>query len=116
MYNTPRAATCRAQTDCILWTLDRVSFKAIIVSASMQKRELFQSFLKQVPILESLTDMEIMTLADSLVEEKYDDDQKIFSQGESGDNFYIIKSGSATCTQVDSAGDEKVVANLKQGL
>ena len=52
MYNTPRAATCRAQTDCVLWTLDRVSFKAIIVSANMQKRELFQSFLKQVPILE----------------------------------------------------------------
>lgn len=115
MYNTPRAATCRAQTDCVLWTLDRVSFKVIIVSASMQKRELFESFLKQVPILESLTEMEIMTLADSLVEEKYTDDQKICSQGESGDFFYIIKSGSATCTQTDSTGEEKVVANLKVG-
>lgn len=115
MYNTPRAATCRAQTDCVLWTLDRVSFKVIIVSANMQKRELFESFLKQVPILESLTEMEIMTLADSLVEEKYTDDQKVCSQGDSGDFFYIIKSGNATCTQTDSGGEQKVVADLKVG-
>ena len=115
MYNTPRAATCRAQTDCVLWTLDRVSFKAIIVSANMQKRELFQGFLKQIPILESLTEMEIMTLADSLVEERYDDDQKVCCQGDSGDYFYIIKSGSAVCSQTDTNGEEKVVANLKVG-
>ena len=56
-----------------------------------------------------------MTLADSLVEEKYADNKKICSQGDSGDYFYIIKSGTAVCSQVDSVGDDKVVANLKVG-
>jgi CRP-like cAMP-binding protein len=27
LYNAPRAATCRANTDCVLWTLDRLSFR-----------------------------------------------------------------------------------------
>lgn len=33
MYNAPRAATCRAQTQCKLWALDRISFKVIVVAA-----------------------------------------------------------------------------------
>lgn len=27
LYGSPRAATCRAATDCVLWTLDRLSFR-----------------------------------------------------------------------------------------
>ena len=116
LYNTPRAATCRAKTDCVVWTLDRISFNAIVVSAAMLKREMYQNFLKHVPILETLTDMEIMTLADSLVEEKFDHNDKVCTQGEEGHHFYIIKSGSAICTQYDEeTDDEKIVANLTSG-
>lgn len=115
MYNAPRAATCRAQTECKLWALDRVSFKVIVVAAAMQKRELYVGFLKQVPILESLTDMEIMTLADSLAEEKFNDEGVICRQGDAGDYFYIVKEGTAICTQKDANGVDKVVATLNSG-
>lgn len=115
MYNAPRAATCRAQTECKLWALDRVSFKVIVVAAAMQKREMYVGFLKNVPILESLTEMEIMTLADSLAEEKYQDGQVICNQGDSGDYFYIVKDGVAVCTQKDSTGKDKEVARLSSG-
>lgn len=115
MYNAPRAATCRAQSECKLWALDRVSFKVIVVAAAMQKRELYVGFLKQVPILASLTEMEIMTLADSLAEERYHDEQVVCHQGDAGDYFYIIKEGTAICTQKDATGGDKVVATLKSG-
>lgn len=115
MYNAPRAATCRAQTECKLWALDRVSFKVIVVAAAMQKRETYVGFLKNVPILQSLTEMEIMTLADSLAEEKYNDGQVICNQGDSGDYFYIVKDGTAVCTQKDSNGRDKEVARLSSG-
>jgi cAMP-dependent protein kinase regulator len=115
MYNAPRAATCRAQVDCKLWALDRVSFKVIVVAAAMQKRETYKGFLQQVPLLESLTEMEIMTLADSLAEEKYEDGKVICTQGEEGDYFYIVKEGTAVCYQADSNGGQKVVATLQQG-
>jgi len=115
MYNAPRAATCRAQGTVKLWALDRVSFKCIVVAAAMQKREVYKGFLQQVPILESLTEMEIMTLADSLAEEKFTDGQTICTQGEEGDYFYIVKEGTAVCTQVDATGKDKVVATLTSG-
>lgn len=69
----------------------------------------------QVPILESLTEMEVLTLADSLAEETYTDGTTICQQGEEGNYFYIIKDGKADCFQVDAAGDERLVASLNAG-
>lgn len=115
MYNAPRAATCRAQTECKLWALDRVSFKVIVVAATMRKRDLFVGFLQKVPILESLTEMEILTLADSMAEEKYNDGEVVCYQGDPGDYFYIIRDGAAICTQTDENRQEKVVADLDKG-
>eukprot|EP00607_Mallomonas_marina_P007589 CAMPEP_0182421054 /NCGR_PEP_ID=MMETSP1167-20130531/6252_1 /TAXON_ID=2988 /ORGANISM="Mallomonas Sp, Strain CCMP3275" /LENGTH=342 /DNA_ID=CAMNT_0024597791 /DNA_START=130 /DNA_END=1155 /DNA_ORIENTATION=- len=109
MYHAPRAATCVATTECRLWSLDRISFKVIVVAAAMHKRELYQQFLLQVPVLESLTEMEIMTLADALADEDYEDGETICTQGDAGDYFYIVKEGEAVCTQVDGVGNQKEV-------
>ncbi|KAJ1438349.1 cyclic nucleotide-binding-like protein [Ochromonadaceae sp. CCMP2298] len=115
MYNAPRAATCRVSKEAKLWALDRVSFKVIVVAAAMQKRETYKAFLTGVPILESLNEMEVLTLADSLAEETYQDGATICTQGEEGNYFYIVKDGEAECTQADASGAQKVVASLKSG-
>lgn len=78
----------------------------IVVAAAMQKREKYKNFLSNVPILESLTEMEVMTLADSLAEESYSDGSEICKQGDEGNYFYIILQGTAACFQVDAAGNE----------
>ena len=106
MYNAPRAATCRVNKTAKLWALDRVSFKVIVVAAAMQKREKYKNFLSKVPILESLTEMEVMTLADSLAEETYPDGSIICKQGDEGHYFYIILQGAAACFQIDATGNE----------
>jgi len=116
LYNAPRAATCRVNTAAKLWVLDRVAFKVIVVSAAMQKREKYKSFLRQVAVLESLSEWEMLTLADSLVEETYQDGYTICKQGEEGNDFYIIKEGLALCFQTDEAtGEEALVATLSKG-
>lgn len=115
MYNAPRAATCRAQTSCKLWALDRISFKVIVVAAAMLKREQYMGFLKKVPLLEQLSEMELSTLADSLAEEKFNDGDTIFKQGDDGDFFYVVKEGVAICSQKDAAGQSKIVATLNEG-
>ena len=35
LYNTPRAATITATTECILWSLDRETFNHVIKGAAM---------------------------------------------------------------------------------
>lgn len=115
MYNAPRAATCRCSTDCKLWALDRTSFKVIVVAATMIKREMYQGFLQKVPILTSLNEGEVMTLADSLAEEKYPSGSTVCTQGEEGNYFYIIKEGKAVCSVTDAAGASTDVATLESG-
>lgn len=117
LYNAPRAATCRASGSAKMWVLDRVSFKVIVVSAAMQKREKYKSFLRQVAVLAPLSELEMLTLADSLAEETYQDGYTVCKQGEAGNDFYIIKDGVALCYQkdADSGEEEALVATLSKG-
>ena len=115
MYNAPRAATCTAQNDCKLWTLDRNSFRLIVVAAAMQKRETYHAFLARVPILQTLTEMEMMAFADALQEEEYQDGQVVCNEGEDGDYFYIIKDGIALCSQIARNKNHNIVATLTTG-
>lgn len=81
----------------------------------MLKREQYMGFLKKVPLLEQLSEMELSTLADSLAEEKYNDGDTVMRQGDDGDFFYVVKEGVAVCSQKDAAGQSKIVATLKDG-
>ena len=38
MYGSPRAATIRAKSDCVLWSIDRKAFKGI-TGSHKQKRD-----------------------------------------------------------------------------
>eukprot|EP01036_Dinobryon_divergens_P028184 gene28185-37087_t len=116
LYNAPRAATCRARGSAKLWVLDRVTFKVIVVSAAIQRREKTKSLLRQVAVLAPLSDLEMLTLADSFAEETYADGYTVCKQGEDGNDFYLIKEGLALCFQDDDeTGEETLVATLSKG-
>jgi cAMP-dependent protein kinase regulator len=45
LYNAPRAATIIADTDALLWSLDRSTFTHIVKGAASKKREKYEAFL-----------------------------------------------------------------------
>mmetsp|Transcript_62175 Transcript_62175/g.73647 ORF Transcript_62175/g.73647 Transcript_62175/m.73647 type:complete len:251 (-) Transcript_62175:168-920(-) len=99
MYNSPRAATCVAKTNVKLWALDRVSFKIILMQTTISKRNIHKGFLRQIPLLSQLTEYEVLTIADSLVEEQFEDGDVVCHEGDEGNKFYIIKDGEAVCSK-----------------
>ncbi|SCU81450.1 LANO_0B03136g1_1 [Lachancea nothofagi CBS 11611] len=111
MYNSPRAATVLAATDCVLWALDRLTFRRILLGGSFKKRILYDEFLKSMPVLHSLTTYDRAKLADALDTEIYQPGQIIIREGDSGDNFYFIEFGEA---EVSKEG-QGIIAHLKQG-
>eukprot|EP00752_Nemacystus_decipiens_P010120 g9019.t2 len=115
MYSTPRTATCKAVTKARLWALDRISFKVILQATTTARRTQHKSFLESVPTLEQLTEYEILTIADALVEDSYEDGDVICTQGEVGDAFYIIKKGAASVIQTDALGESQEIAHLDTG-
>ncbi|RKO95079.1 camp-binding domain-like protein, partial [Caulochytrium protostelioides] len=48
MYNAPRAATVRCTSDCVLWALDRVTFRRILMENTSRKRRMYEGFLEEV--------------------------------------------------------------------
>ena len=87
----------RAKTDCVLFAVDRITFKFILMDTTTKKRNLYDSFLKNVPILATLTEYERSTISDALTEATFGDGETIISQGEAGDAFYIVQEGEVVC-------------------
>jgi len=113
IYNTPRAATVKATSDCTLWRIDRITYRKIIMGAQMRKRKLYDSFLEKVPILATLQKYERLTVADALEPANFADSQVIIREGDPGDTFYIIVEGQVVVSkQSPDAGPESEVARL----
>ena len=97
MYNAPRAATIvSASKGGLLWALDRLTFRRILMDNAFQKRKMYEGFLEEVPLLASLKPYERSKIADALETVKYGAGDKIITEGEPGDAFYLLESGEAT--------------------
>eukprot|EP00931_Biecheleriopsis_adriatica_P025916 TRINITY_DN1581_c1_g1_i1.p1 TRINITY_DN1581_c1_g1~~TRINITY_DN1581_c1_g1_i1.p1 ORF type:complete len:407 (-),score=98.67 TRINITY_DN1581_c1_g1_i1:61-1281(-) len=94
LYNCPRAATVVAKDECVCWQLDRESFNHVVKGSAMKRREKYQNFLKTVTLISSLDEYERSQIADALVQETFKSGDKIVTQGEPGDKFYILEEGA----------------------
>ncbi|KAK3277079.1 hypothetical protein CYMTET_14881 [Cymbomonas tetramitiformis] len=93
LYNAPRAATVKAETECVTWAMDRATFRAIVVESTQRTRQLHEQFLEDVPLLSSLTRDERCALADVLSPEYFEEGAEIIKQGDEGTKFFILESG-----------------------
>lgn len=112
MYNSPRAATVISTEPSTLWALERVTFRRILMDSAFQRRQMYESFLSEVKLLESLTDYERSKIADALHTEKYPPQHTIIKEGDVGESFFLIESGEA---EVFKDGQQGPVNHLKKG-
>lgn len=95
LYNAPRAASVKAETDCLLWSINRDTFNATVKDAAAKKRDRYRLFLKSVATFDKLDDFDIDKISDAIKAESYKKDDKIITEGEMGKTFYILEEGSA---------------------
>jgi len=119
MYGHPRAASVLAIEPSTLWSLDRITFRTIILKAAHRRRTMYEQFLSTVTLLSSLDAPERSKIADALVSSVYVDGEAVVRQGEMGDTFFFVEEGEAlvTKTQQTESGDvrEVQVGHLKKG-
>jgi len=116
LYNAPRAASIKAEEDCILYTLDRECFNHIVKDAAAKRRERYEEFLSGVEILSSMDAYERSQISDALKSETFDAGAFVVEQGATGNNFYIIEEGEAVATKVFTEGQAaQEVMSYKKG-
>jgi CRP-like cAMP-binding protein len=106
LYNTPRAATVKATSAAKLWCLERSTYNAIIQHYKRQQAERYVEYLKNVSCkatagdtdlnLKNLSPAELQQLAEAMEDETFNKGDVIIRQGEKGDDFYIIATGSVS--------------------
>lgn len=104
LYNCPRAASVQACEESTLWQLDRETFNHIVRHAAMTRRQRREAFLESIPMLETLTEVQRSTLADSLHEEHAAAGAFVICQGDEGDRIYIVEEGELVAQKMGPDG------------
>jgi cAMP-dependent protein kinase regulator len=110
MYNQPRSATIIANSDGILWVMGRQTFRKLVLKHAFRKRRLYENFLRDLDILQSLTDYERSNVADALLPIDVKQDEIIIRQGDQGDRMFFIEDG-----QCDVYMNDKFHKRLNKG-
>lgn len=103
IYDAPRAATIKATSHAVLWTLDRDEFRTIQAQSSNDSLVKRARWLRQVEILASLSQRQLALLAGVLKAVTFESGERIIRQGDVGDTFYIVEEGTVSC-QVEGMG------------
>lgn len=72
-------------------------------------------FLKQIPLFAELSDEELSELCRHIKLRRFMKSSSIIRQGDKGDNFYTIVSGTADVVVSEGNGTEKIVGTLSTG-
>lgn len=115
LYNCPRAASIIAKSPYTVWKLDRDTFNHIVKDAAAKKREKYDNFLQSVKILNSLDPYERSRLGDAVREHNFKSGDLVITQGEEGDTFFLIESGTASATKSVDGGPPSVVKEYVSG-
>jgi len=106
LYDSPRAATCVADTFCKLWKVDQHTFRYMLAKQQANQNKQINSILVKVPFLSGLEDNHLSKIIDALTTVHFKKGEYIFKKGDIGDMFYILEKGTAKVHDI-GFGDTK---------
>ena len=96
LYYMPIRGSIKAVSDCILYTLDRKTYKYIINSSYNERSKNMIELFKKLPIFETLSDNEYEKLPDLSKEEIYYKGDTIIKENEYMNKLMIIEEGKCS--------------------
>lgn len=115
MYNAPRAATVKALSDGSVWVMERNTFRKALMDHNKTQTHQNIEFLKRVELLQPLLSSELALVDQALVEKTFKKGEALFTQGDIGENFYILMRGTCHGTIKDEEGNTKEEFDYKSG-
>eukprot|EP00397_Hematodinium_sp_SG-2012_P010010 GEMP01010111.1.p1 GENE.GEMP01010111.1~~GEMP01010111.1.p1 ORF type:complete len:749 (+),score=160.02 GEMP01010111.1:302-2548(+) len=101
LYNQPRAVTVIATANCTVWSLQRAAFSNLVRLGWRNEMLELEEFIGKVELLKGLTKIERSRIADAMATTVYDVGERIITEGDIGDEFYIISHGKCVALKGD---------------
>jgi cAMP-dependent protein kinase regulator len=106
MFHQPRAATVTAEGDVVAWQVDDITFKHILMNnwkpPVNKKTKACESFLTKVLgenlLFKELAPADRQVLMKAMQKVKFVEGEEIITQGDRGDKFYVLESGTCDIT------------------
>ena len=115
LYDFPRAATCQAVQDAVLWKVGQAAFRRV-VSRHAVAQEQPASELRETSPLFAQCDSETLTaLADSFSTVKFQENEKIITKGDLGEVFYVIQEGTVRVSDIGTGTTSMMDQTLTKG-
>jgi cAMP-dependent protein kinase regulator len=111
LYDSPRAATCMAGANTVLWKVDQGTFRHLLARSAKEGEASIIEVLMKIDLFKDLDRQTIKKFADVLSTVKYKEGQKIVEKGQQGDVFYILKGGQVRVHDIglgDASFDDEV--------
>eukprot|EP00736_Rhodelphis_marinus_P000174 Rmarinus@m.19539 len=106
LTNEPRAASVTAIGNATCLSLSADMFQSMLGSLNdVLDRSLFKMVLQSVPLLKDMDEEGISQIMNALQRHEFHNGDKIISQGDVGDRFYIIIEGSVVCRKTEDPAD-----------
>ena len=99
LLESPRTATVVSASRGAVWVLDRARFRALTRKAAVESNLQNEVFLNSVPAFADLDADARFSLAEALVERRFDPGQVVVREGDvNADTFYLVVRGEAIVT------------------
>jgi len=123
MARVERKDDAIADVDCTILMLNRDTFDSWVEKYPEMQTTVEEFYRQRVlarvlaitPVFEGVPGEVRMALADQFTLRSFEDDDLIMKEGEIGDTFYLIRSGSVALTVTGPSGEEVFSATLSEG-
>lgn len=119
LEDAPRSATVQAIEEVEVLVIDRAVFNRFVEYYGGAREKLAEAMralrvIQKMPLFEEFSAGEMVTVASKFHLERFPAGQNVVTQGEVGDRFYIIQSGSAEVL-VNRGDERQKVRTLRSG-
>ena len=98
-----RAATIKATSSCTCWAVDAATFRKVAIRSKQGAARGRLDFLKEGTSTPGVRFGTLQRVADALKRVEFAAGSKIVTEGEPGDDFYLIEDGEVKCYEKNGA-------------
>ena len=115
LFDSPRAATCQAVQDSVLWRVGQSAFRRVVSRHAVAQEKPADNLRKISRLFEDCDTATLRTLSDAFTTVRFKAGEQIITKGDLGELFYVIQSGTVRVRDIGTGTTKMMDQTLTEG-